>query len=207
MNSMRRQRFPRLLRRPRIVRSPIDICLTIPKNPIYVVMRRAIIDWLVDQRRVTLSYPGQNRVAFDSHVAIFEAIKAHDPELAAPACARTWIRLASSTGRSGGRASERFMVTVEFKPKPTAMAAFRTLIDENAQMSREREPGHVACASPCSYPWADDCILLWEIYDSRAAFSLAAAALRRIRQDQRRLVMNNSVTGLDLNFEGSNNRR
>ena len=96
---------------------------TIPKNPIYVVMHRAIIDWLVDQRRVTLSYPGQNRVAFDSHVAIFEAIKAHDPELAAPACARTWIRLASSTGRSGGRASERFMVTVEFKPKPTAMAA------------------------------------------------------------------------------------
>ena len=41
----------------------------------------------------------------------------------------------------------------------------------------------------------------------RAAFSLAAAALRRVRQDQRRLVMNNSVTGLDLNFEGSNNRR
>ena len=99
------------------------------------------------------------------------------------------------------------MVTVEFKPKPTAMAAFRTLLDENAQMSREREPGRVACASPCSYPWADDCILLWEIYDSRAAFSLAVAALRRIRQDQRRLVMNNSITGLDLNFEGSNNRR
>ena len=74
-------------------------------------------------------------------------------------------------------------------------------------MSREREPRHVACASPCSYPWADDCILLWEIYDSRAAFSLAVAALRRIRQNPRRLVMNNSVTGLDLNFEGSNNRR
>ena len=48
------------------------------------------------------------------------------------------------------------MVTVEFKPKPTAMAAFRTLIDENAQMSREREPEYVACASSCSYPWADD---------------------------------------------------
>jgi len=155
---------------------------------------------------VTLSYPGQNRVAFDSHVAIFEAIKAHDPEHAAPACARTWIRLASSTGRSGGRASERFMVTVEFKPKPTAVAAFRTLIDENAQMSREREPGRVACASPCSYPWADDCILLWEIYDTRG-FLTCSAPLRRVRQDQRRLVMNNSVTGLDLNFEGSNNRR
>jgi hypothetical protein len=73
---------------------------TIPKNPIYVVMRRAIIDWLVDQRRVTLSYPGQNRVAFDSHVAIFEAIKA---------------------GRSGGRASEQFMVTVEFKATRSSM--------------------------------------------------------------------------------------
>ena len=55
---------------------------TIPKNPIYVVMHRAIIDWLVDQRCVTLSYPGQNRIAFEAHVAIFEAIKAHDPELA-----------------------------------------------------------------------------------------------------------------------------
>jgi DNA-binding FadR family transcriptional regulator len=55
---------------------------TIPRNPIYVVIHRAIIDWLVDQRRVTLSYPGQNRVAFDAHVAIFEAIKVHDPELA-----------------------------------------------------------------------------------------------------------------------------
>ncbi len=55
---------------------------TIPKNPIYVVMHRAIIDWLVDQRRVTLSYLGQNRIAFNAHAAIFEAIKAHDPELA-----------------------------------------------------------------------------------------------------------------------------
>ena len=55
---------------------------TIPKNPIYVVMHRAIIDWLVEQRRVTLSYPGQNRVAFDAHLAIFEAIRARDPELA-----------------------------------------------------------------------------------------------------------------------------
>ena len=46
-------------------------------------MHRAIIDWLVDQRRVTLSYPGQNRVAFEAHGAIFEAtIKARDPELA-----------------------------------------------------------------------------------------------------------------------------
>src|SRR5215471_6706278 len=84
-----------------------------------------------------------------------------------PACDRTSIRLASSTGRSGDRASERFMVAVEFKPKRTAMA-FHKLTHENAQMSREREPEYVAWASPCSYPWADDRILLYEIYDSRA---------------------------------------
>ena len=77
------------------------------------------------------------------------------------------------------------MVTVEFKPKPIPMVAFRTLIDENAQMSGEREPGYVACASPCSYPWVHDRILLCEIYDSRAAFSLAVAVLRCIRQDKR----------------------
>jgi hypothetical protein len=68
------------------------------------------------------------------------------------------------------------MVTVQLKPKPTATAAFRTLIDENAQVSREREPGYVACASPCSYSWADDRILLCKIHDGCAAFSLAIAA-------------------------------
>ena len=33
------------------------------------------------------------------------------------------------------------MVTVEFKPKPTAMAAFRTLIDENAQIHASANRG------------------------------------------------------------------
>ena len=32
-------------------------------------------------------------------------------------------------------------VTVDFKLEPGEMAAFRKLIDENAQMSCEREPG------------------------------------------------------------------
>jgi quinol monooxygenase YgiN len=35
----------------------------------------------------------------------------------------------------------RFVVTVDFKLKPGEMAAFRKLIDENAQLSCEREPG------------------------------------------------------------------
>src|SRR5215510_11350002 len=84
-----------------------------------------------------------------------------------PACARTSIRSASSTGRFGGRASERFVVTVEFKPKPTAMAVFRKLIDEN---SRERESGCGVCVSRCSCPWADARMLLCEIYNGCVAF-------------------------------------
>ncbi|MBI2720291.1 MAG: transcriptional regulator NanR [Rhizobiales bacterium] len=53
-----------------------------PNNPIYAVLHTALIEWLVDQRRVTLSYPGQNRVAYDAHAAIFEAIAARDPDQA-----------------------------------------------------------------------------------------------------------------------------
>lgn len=59
----------------------------IPKNPIYTSLHSAIIDWLRDQRRVSLSYPGQNRVAYGAHAAIFEAIERHD-ELAAASAMR-----------------------------------------------------------------------------------------------------------------------
>jgi GntR family transcriptional repressor for pyruvate dehydrogenase complex len=55
----------------------------IPKNPIYASLHSAIIEWLVDQRHVTLSYPGQNRVAYEAHAGIFDAIAARDPEGAA----------------------------------------------------------------------------------------------------------------------------
>ena len=58
--------------------------------------------------------------------------------------------------------------------------AFHKLIDGNARMSREREPGYIAWASPRSHPWADDRILFFEIYDSRAAFLLPVAGTRRI---------------------------
>jgi GntR family transcriptional repressor for pyruvate dehydrogenase complex len=56
---------------------------TIPKNPIYTAMHQAIIEWLMEQRHITLSYPGQNRIAYEAHAAIFEAIAAHDPDRAA----------------------------------------------------------------------------------------------------------------------------
>ena len=46
-------------------------------------MHGAIIEWLIDQRRVTLSYPGQNRIAYDAHAGICAAICAGDGNRAA----------------------------------------------------------------------------------------------------------------------------
>lgn len=54
----------------------------VPSNPIYTTLHGAIIDWLVEQRRVSLNFPGQNRVAYEAHAAIFEAIAAKDEDRA-----------------------------------------------------------------------------------------------------------------------------
>lgn len=56
--------------------------VTIPRNPIYTALHAAIIEWLVEQRHITLTYPGQNEVGVRAHSEICEAIAAHDPDLA-----------------------------------------------------------------------------------------------------------------------------
>lgn len=61
---------------------------TIPHNPIYVALHEAIVEWLVDQRSVSLRQPGTDRLAFESHREIFEAIAAHDPAAAGQAMRR-----------------------------------------------------------------------------------------------------------------------
>jgi GntR family transcriptional regulator, sialic acid-inducible nan operon repressor len=53
---------------------------TIPGNPIFTAIHAAIIEWLVDQRQVTLSIPGQNRIAYEAHADIYRAIEAGDPD-------------------------------------------------------------------------------------------------------------------------------
>jgi GntR family transcriptional repressor for pyruvate dehydrogenase complex len=53
---------------------------TIPRNPIYTAIHAAIIEWLVEQRQVTLSIPGQNRIAYEAHADIYRAIEARDPD-------------------------------------------------------------------------------------------------------------------------------
>jgi GntR family transcriptional repressor for pyruvate dehydrogenase complex len=54
----------------------------IPKNPIYTALHSAIAEWLVEQRHVTLAYPGQNKIAYRAHKTIYDAIAARDPDRA-----------------------------------------------------------------------------------------------------------------------------
>jgi DNA-binding FadR family transcriptional regulator len=51
---------------------------TIPRNPIYVSLNEAIVEWLVDQRRVSLRRQGTDHLAFEAHRQIFEAIRRRD---------------------------------------------------------------------------------------------------------------------------------
>ena len=64
------------------------VIATIPRNPIYVALHEAIVEWLVDQRSVSLRRAGTDRLAFESHREIFEAIAARDPAAAGNAMRR-----------------------------------------------------------------------------------------------------------------------
>jgi GntR family transcriptional repressor for pyruvate dehydrogenase complex len=61
---------------------------TIPRNPIYVALHEAIVEWLVEQRSVSLRKSGTDELAYQSHRAIFEAIKTHDIAAAGQAMRR-----------------------------------------------------------------------------------------------------------------------
>jgi len=54
----------------------------IPRNPIFTAIHSAIAEWLIEQRHVTLTYPGNNKIAFRAHKAIYEAIVARDADRA-----------------------------------------------------------------------------------------------------------------------------
>jgi DNA-binding FadR family transcriptional regulator len=65
----------------------LDIA-TIPRNPIYLALHEAIVEWLVDQRNVSLRRAGTDELAYKSHRNIFEAIKARDDTAAGQAMRR-----------------------------------------------------------------------------------------------------------------------
>jgi quinol monooxygenase YgiN len=64
-----------------------------------------------------------------------------------------------------------FVILVDFRVKPGQMTAFRRLIDENARVSVRDEKG---CSrfDVCADRKNPNRILLYEVYDDRAAFDL-----------------------------------
>ncbi|MEX1303713.1 MAG: transcriptional regulator NanR [Rhodovibrionaceae bacterium] len=54
----------------------------IPRNPIFLALHQAMADWLTDQRATTLRVQGQERIAFEAHEKIYNAILKGDPNLA-----------------------------------------------------------------------------------------------------------------------------
>lgn len=97
-----------------------------------------------------------------------------------------------------------YAITVDFRLKPGAMADFRTLIDRNAIDSCRDEPG---CRRfDVLVPKGDDSrILLYEIYDSRAAFEqhLQTPHFHDFNRDSAGLLISKAVSEFDLAREGT----
>ena len=55
---------------------------SIPRNPIYLALHEAIVEWLNEQRSVSLRRLGTDKLAYASHRKLFEAIKERDPDAA-----------------------------------------------------------------------------------------------------------------------------
>ena len=97
-----------------------------------------------------------------------------------------------------------FVIVVDFRIKPGQTAAFRKLIDENARASVENETG---CSrfDVCADRKDPDRILLYEIYDDRAAFDahLKTPHFAVFNEKSAPLVAGKSVMECDLVCEGS----
>lgn len=97
-----------------------------------------------------------------------------------------------------------FVILVDFRLKPGAKAAFRRLIDENARASCRDEPG---CRrfDVLEAPAESDRILLYEIYDDRAAFDahLKTSHFAQFNEASAALVAAKAVTEMSLVCEGS----
>jgi quinol monooxygenase YgiN len=97
-----------------------------------------------------------------------------------------------------------FAITVDFTLTPGAMAAFRKLIDKNARESCAAEPGcrRFDVLVPTE---PGDRILLYEIYDDRAAFDvhLKSPHFAVFNRESEALVISKTVVQYNLACEGS----
>jgi GntR family transcriptional regulator, sialic acid-inducible nan operon repressor len=55
---------------------------SIPRNPIYLALHEAIVEWLNEQRSVSLRRLGADELAYAAHRDIFEAIRDNNPDAA-----------------------------------------------------------------------------------------------------------------------------
>ena len=98
----------------------------------------------------------------------------------------------------------RFAIIVDFRLKPGARREFRALIDENARASARDEPGcrRFDVLEPAGEP---DRILLYEIYDDRAAFDehLRSAHYASFDRTSAPLCASKSVIACELVCEGT----
>ncbi len=67
----------------------------IPNNPIFTALHDALVGWLTEQRRVTLTSRHAFEVAFAAHERIYRAVAAHDPDAAASAMAEHLAEVAA----------------------------------------------------------------------------------------------------------------
>jgi quinol monooxygenase YgiN len=97
-----------------------------------------------------------------------------------------------------------FVITVDFTLKPGAMAAFRKLIDKNAQDSCADEPGcqRFDVLVPIE---PGDRVFLYEIYDDRAAFDahLKTPHFDAFNRESEEFVISKKVVQYNLACEGS----
>jgi (4S)-4-hydroxy-5-phosphonooxypentane-2,3-dione isomerase len=97
-----------------------------------------------------------------------------------------------------------FVIMVDFRLKPGVKGAFRRLIDDNARASCRDEPG---CRrfDVMESPSEADRIVLYEIYDDRAAFGahLKTQHFANFNDASAALVADKKVIELDLVCEGS----
>ena len=97
-----------------------------------------------------------------------------------------------------------FVIVVDFKIQPGEMTAFRRLIDDNAKASVREEPGCRRFDVLANRKEADH-ILLYEIYDDRAAFDahLKTSHFAAFSAASAPLVTDKTVQEYDLVCEGS----
>ena len=75
-------------------------------NPIFIALHGQILSWLKEQRIVSLAAEGQDRTAFAAHRAIFEAIRARDPDQSERAMRAHLSQLTDTYWRQRGRVEE-----------------------------------------------------------------------------------------------------